>query len=100
MQQRVLHASCQPRIRQGDQASPRQRDCGEREPADPVASHSQLAVITDTGAIALSTLGGALLPVSMMPAIAQQLAPASPGYWAIGMFKAAVRGDAAGTLCQ
>ena len=63
-----------------------------------VRSHSQLAVLTDTGAIALSTLGGALLPLSMMPSIAQHVAHASPGYWAIGMLKAAVRGDTAGTL--
>jgi ABC-2 type transport system permease protein len=63
-----------------------------------VRSHSQLAVLTDLGAIALSTLAGALLPLSMMPAIARHAAPASPGYWAIGMFKAAIRGDAAGTL--
>lgn len=63
-----------------------------------VRSHSQLAVLTDIGAIVLSTLGGALLPVSMMPAIAQHVAPASPGYWAIGMLKAAARGDAAATL--
>jgi ABC-2 type transport system permease protein len=46
----------------------------------------------------LSALGGALLPLSMMPAIARHAAPASPGYWAIGMLKAAVRGDTAGTL--
>jgi ABC-2 type transport system permease protein len=63
-----------------------------------VRSHSQLAVLTSIGAIMLSTLGGALLPVSMMPSIAQHVAHASPGYWAIGMLKAAVRGDAAGTL--
>ncbi len=63
-----------------------------------VASHSQLAVLTDIGAIVLSTLGGALLPVSMLPAIARHVAPASPGYWTNGMLKAAVRGDAAGTL--
>jgi ABC-2 type transport system permease protein len=63
-----------------------------------VRSHSQLAVLTDIGAIALSTLGGALLPLSMMPSIAQHAAPASPGYWAISMLKAAIRGDAAGTL--
>ncbi|MGH3257276.1 MAG: ABC transporter permease [Streptosporangiaceae bacterium] len=63
-----------------------------------VRSNTQLAVLTDIGAIVLATLGGALLPVSMMPSIAQHLAPASPGYWAIGMLKAAVRGDAAGTL--
>lgn len=63
-----------------------------------VRSHSQLAVLTDTGAIALSTLGGALLPLNMMPAIARHLAPASPGYWAISMLKAAIRSDTAGTL--
>ncbi len=63
-----------------------------------VRSHSQLAVLTSIGAIMLSTLGGALLPLSMMPSIAQHVAHASPGYWAISMLKAAVRGDAAGTL--
>jgi ABC-2 type transport system permease protein len=63
-----------------------------------VRSHSQLAVLTSIGAIVLSTLGGALLPVTMMPSIARHVAPASPGYWAIGMLKAAVGGDAAGTL--
>jgi ABC-2 type transport system permease protein len=63
-----------------------------------VSSHSQLAVLTDLGAIAFSALAGALLPQSMMPAVAEHAAPASPGYWAIGMLKAAVRGDAAGTL--
>ena len=63
-----------------------------------VHSHTQLAVLTSIGAIVLSTLGGALLPLSMMPSIAQHVAPASPGYWAISMLKAAIRGDATGTL--
>jgi ABC-2 type transport system permease protein len=63
-----------------------------------VRSHSQLAVLTSIGAIAISTLGGALLPQSMMPSIAQHVAQASPGYWAISMLKAAIRGDAAGTF--
>jgi len=63
-----------------------------------VRSHSQLTVLTDIGAIVLSTLAGALLPLSMMPSIARHIAPASPGYWAISMLKAAIRGDAAGTL--
>jgi ABC-2 type transport system permease protein len=63
-----------------------------------VRSHSQLAVLTSIGAIMLSTLGGALLPLSMMPSVAQHVALASPGYWAIGMLKAAVGGDTAGTL--
>jgi ABC-2 type transport system permease protein len=63
-----------------------------------VRSHSQLAVLTDIGAIVLSTLAGALLPLSLMPSLARHVAPASPGYWAISMLKAAIRGDAAGTL--
>ncbi|MGH3303775.1 MAG: ABC transporter permease [Streptosporangiaceae bacterium] len=63
-----------------------------------VRSHSQLAVLTDIGAIVLSTLAGALLPLSMMPSIARHLAPASPGYWAISMLKAALRGNTAATL--
>jgi ABC-2 type transport system permease protein len=63
-----------------------------------VRSNGQLAMLTSIGAIMLSTLGGALLPLSMMPSIAQHVAHASPGYWAISMLKAAVRGDAAGTL--
>jgi ABC-2 type transport system permease protein len=63
-----------------------------------VRSHSQLAVLTSIGATMLATLGGALLPVSMMPSIAQHLAQASPGYWAISMLKAAIRGDTAATL--
>jgi ABC-2 type transport system permease protein len=63
-----------------------------------VRSHTQLAMLTDIGAIVLSILGGALLPLSLMPSIARHVAPASPGYWAIGMLKAAVRGDVAGML--
>jgi ABC-2 type transport system permease protein len=63
-----------------------------------VRSHSQLAVFASITAIVLSTLGGALLPLSLMPSIAQHVAPATPAYWAISMLRAAVRGDAAGTL--
>jgi ABC-2 type transport system permease protein len=60
-------------------------------------THSAVALRTGP-AQPPEALGGALLPVTMMPAIARHVAPASPGYWAIGMLKAAVRGDAAGTL--
>lgn len=63
-----------------------------------VRSHTQLAMLTDIGAIVLSILGGALLPLGLMPSVARHVAPASPGYWAIGMLKAAVRGDVAGML--
>ncbi|MBG0813130.1 ABC transporter permease [Planomonospora sp. ID82291] len=61
-----------------------------------VRSHGELSVITDVGALTLSALGGALVPLSIMPGWAQTAAHASPGYYALDMMQAAVRGDAAG----
>ncbi|NYH55019.1 MULTISPECIES: ABC transporter permease [Nocardiopsis] len=58
-----------------------------------VRSHGELAAVSDVGALAVSALGGALAPISMMPAWAQALAPLSPGYWAVAMLGAAVSGD-------
>lgn len=63
-----------------------------------VRSRGDLGMVTDLGAIAVSALGGALVPVSLMPGWAQAIAPFSPGYWAVRMMQAAVAGDAAGTL--
>ena len=63
-----------------------------------VRSHGELSVISDVGALTLSSLGGALVPLSIMPDWAQVAAHISPGYWALTMMQAAVRGDAAGTL--
>ncbi|MEE2041352.1 ABC transporter permease [Nocardiopsis sp. CT-R113] len=58
-----------------------------------VRSHGELAAICDVGALTVSALGGALAPITMMPAWAQAVAPASPGYWAVTMLKAAVAGE-------
>ncbi|MEV4173305.1 ABC transporter permease [Nonomuraea sp. NPDC049709] len=63
-----------------------------------VRSHGELSVISDVGALTLSSLGGALVPLSLMPDWAQTAAHVSPGYWALTMMQAAVRGDAAAIL--
>ncbi|WP_062432704.1 ABC transporter permease [Herbidospora daliensis] len=63
-----------------------------------VRSHGELSVIADVGALTLSSLGGALVPLSLMPEWAQVAAQLSPGYWALKMLQAAVVGDTAGTM--
>jgi ABC-2 type transport system permease protein len=63
-----------------------------------VRSHGELSMICDVGALTLSSLGGALVPLSIMPGWAQAVAHVSPGYWALTMMQAAVRGDATDTL--
>lgn len=59
-----------------------------------VRSRGDLGMVSDLGAIVVSALGGALVPVSLMPDWAQHIAPVSPGYWAISLMRAAVEGDA------
>jgi ABC-2 type transport system permease protein len=61
-------------------------------------SSGELGVISDVGAMVLSSMGGALVPLSIMPGWAQAGAHASPGYWALLMIKAAVRGHASAVL--
>lgn len=61
-------------------------------------SHSELAVFYDLGGLVLTTLGGALIPLSMMPGWARVLAPVSPGYWAMDSYGAALTGDVGGLL--
>lgn len=61
-------------------------------------SHSELAVFYDLGGLVLTTLGGALIPLSMMPGWARALAPVSPGYWAMDSYGAALTGDVGGLL--
>lgn len=63
-----------------------------------VRSHGELSVISDVGALTLSSLGGALVPLSIMPGWAQIAAHLSPGYWALSMLQAAIRGEPAGML--
>jgi ABC-2 type transport system permease protein len=59
-----------------------------------VRSRGDLIVASDVGAITVSAVGGTLLPVSLMPGWAQAIAPFSPGYWGLGMLRAAVQGQA------
>jgi ABC-2 type transport system permease protein len=61
-------------------------------------SMSELSVIYDIGGMILSSLGGALVPLSVMPGWVRHVAPASPGYWAVSALKAALSGNGAGTL--
>jgi ABC-2 type transport system permease protein len=56
-------------------------------------SLGELGVISDVGALTISSLGGALVPLSVWPGWAQAAAHASPGYWALRMLQAAIRGD-------
>lgn len=59
-----------------------------------VRSRGDLGMVSDLGAILVSALGGALVPVSLMPAWARHVAPVSPGYWAMSLLHAAIDGDA------
>jgi ABC-2 type transport system permease protein len=56
-------------------------------------SSGELGVISDVGAMVLSSLGGALVPLAILPGWAQAAAHASPGYWALDMVRAAISGD-------
>lgn len=61
-------------------------------------SHAELGMVADLGAITLSAIGGALVPVALMPGWAQVIAHFSPGYWALEMLQSSIRGDEMGTL--
>jgi ABC-2 type transport system permease protein len=63
-----------------------------------VRSLSGLSACYDIGAMLLSSLGGALVPLTAMPAWIRHVAPVSPGYWAVSALEAALRGDAARAL--
>jgi ABC-2 type transport system permease protein len=61
-------------------------------------SLGELGVIADVSALVLSSLGGALVPVSILPGWARFAAHISPGYWSLNMFQSALQGDAGGML--
>ena len=63
-----------------------------------VRSRGDLMMASDVGSITVSALGGALLPVSLMPGWARDVAPFSPGYWGLSMIRTAVDGQTADTL--
>jgi ABC-2 type transport system permease protein len=61
-------------------------------------SLSGLSACYDIGGMLLSSLGGALVPLTAMPGWIRAVAPASPGYWAVSALEAALRGDGSRTL--
>lgn len=63
-----------------------------------VRSRGDLMMASDVGSITVSAIGGAVLPVSLMPVWAKDIAPFSPGYWGLTMIRSAVEGNAGGML--
>lgn len=56
-------------------------------------STAELSAATDIGATTLTCLGGALVPLDVLPGWTRAIAPASPGYWAMRGLRAAFAGD-------
>ena len=56
-------------------------------------THGQLGTGSDIGAMSLTCLGGALVPLETMGEWARTAAPASPGYWGVTAFRSALAGD-------
>jgi ABC-2 type transport system permease protein len=52
----------------------------------------QLNAISNLGTMLFAGLGGALAPVSTLPAWARTLSPATPSYWAMRGFRSVIRG--------
>ena len=61
-------------------------------------SQSELNMAYDIGGVVLTALGGALVPLSVLPGWAAAAAPASPGYWAMSALHGALTGQAGATL--
>lgn len=72
--------------------------CAGTAVATLVRSQAELSAVTDIGGLFLTVLGGAMVPLALLPGWLRAIAPASPGYWALASLRAAVTGDPAGTL--
>ncbi|MBK3577674.1 ABC transporter permease [Streptomyces sp. MBT65] len=56
-------------------------------------SQGQLAAASDIGALTITCLSGCLVPLTVLPHWVSTVAPATPGYWALHGFQAAVTGN-------
>jgi ABC-2 type transport system permease protein len=56
-------------------------------------TQGQLAATSDIGALTITCLSGCLVPLTVLPHWVSTVAPATPGYWALHGFQAAVTGD-------
>jgi ABC-2 type transport system permease protein len=63
-----------------------------------VRSVGALSASYDIGGMLLSSMGGALVPLAVLPHWVRSVAPASPGYWAARSLRSAFTGDAHGVL--
>ena len=72
--------------------------CAGAAVATVVRSQAELSAVTDIGGLFLTVLGGAMVPLALMPPWLRDLAPASPGYWALTSLRSAVAGDTPATL--
>lgn len=61
-------------------------------------SQAEFGAVADIGGFVFTGLGGALVPLANMPGWARDLAPASPGYWAMSALRGALAGDPAQVL--
>lgn len=58
----------------------------------------ELSAIQDVGGLALTGLGGALVPLAVLPAWVHGVAVFSPGYWGVQSMRWALDGNAGGVL--
>jgi ABC-2 type transport system permease protein len=65
-----------------------------------VNSLAQLSAAIDIGSTVVAGLGGALIPLAILPGWAQAIAPVWPAYWAMESLRSAVNGDLRGTLAS
>ena len=63
-----------------------------------VRSVGALSAGCDIGGMLLSSLGGALVPLAVLPHWVHVVAPASPGYWVARAMRSAFAGDTHGVL--
>jgi ABC-2 type transport system permease protein len=60
-----------------------------------VRTPGQLSATADVGALAVTCLSGSLVPLAILPHWVADVAPWTPGYWALRGFQCAVEGDQA-----
>jgi len=72
--------------------------CAGAALATVVRSTAELSAVIDLGAMFFTVLGGAMVPLGLMPSWLRSAAPLSPGYWALQGLRCALTGDATATL--
>ncbi|MEV6929278.1 ABC transporter permease [Dactylosporangium sp. NPDC051485] len=72
--------------------------CAGAALATVVRSHGELSAVNDLGGMFFTVLGGAMVPLALLPGWLRAAAPASPGYWALHGLGSALAGDPAGTF--